>query len=92
MNLPETTTLLLRAVQASRECGRENYRANTVEISDAGIICYPVKSKWVSREIEQAGIADKVACFIFERTRHLVEKDFRRGRYDVSGNEIRVLE
>lgn len=91
MNLPETTTRLLKAVQASRDLGRENYRAKTVEISDAGIICYPVKSKWVSEEIQRAGIADKVACFIFERTRHLVEKDFRRGKYDVSGKQIKVL-
>jgi len=80
MKLPETTTRLLKAVQASRDLGRENYRANTVEISDAGITCYPVKSKFVSEEIERAGIAEKVAFYIYEKT-----------RYRVSGKEIKVL-
>ena len=91
MNLPETTSKLLEAVRASRDFGRDNYRANTVEISDAGIICYPVKSKFVSEEIERAGIADKVACYIFEKTRYRVESEFRKGKYDVSGKEIKIL-
>lgn len=29
MNLPETTIRLLEAVRASRDFGRDNYRANT---------------------------------------------------------------
>jgi len=91
MNLPETTIRLLRAVQNSRDFGRDNYRAKTVEISDAGITCYPVKSKFVSEEIERAGLSDAVSMFIYERTRHRVENQFRRGLYDVTGNEIKIL-
>jgi hypothetical protein len=91
MNLPETTILLLRAVQASRSFGRENYRARTVEISDAGIICYPVKPKFVSEEIERAGLSDPVSRFMFERTRESVNDQFRRGLYDVTGREIKIL-
>lgn len=91
MNLPETTSKLLEAVRASRDFGRDNYRANTVEISDAGIICYPVKSKFVSEEIQRAGIAEKVAFYIFEKTRYRVESEFRKGKYDVSGKEIKIL-
>ena len=91
MNLPETTSKLLEAVRASRDFGRDNYRANTVEISDAGIICYPVKSKFVSEEIERAGLSDAVSMFVFQRTRYRVENQFRRGLYDVTGKEIKIL-
>ena len=91
MTLPETTIRLLRAVQNSRDFGRDNYRAKTVEISDAGIICYPVKSKFVSEEIERAGLSDAVTMFVYERTRYRVENQFRRGLYDVTGREIKIL-
>ena len=91
MNLPETTIRLLRAVKNSRDFGRDNYRAKTVEISDAGIICYPVKSKFVSDEIARAGLSDAVSLFIYEKTRHRVENQFRHGLYDVTGNKIKVL-
>ena len=91
MTLPETTIRLLRAVQNSRDFGRDNYRTKTVEISDAGITCYPVKSKFVSEEIERAGLSDAVTVFIYERTRHRVENQFRRGLYDVTGRQIKVL-
>lgn len=91
MNLPETTIRLLEAVRASRDFGRDNYRANTVEISDAGIICYPVKPKFVSEEIQRAGLSDVVSRFMFERTRQSVNDQFRRGLYDVTGIEIKVL-
>jgi len=91
MTLPETTIRLLLAVQASREFGRDNYRAKTVEISEAGITCYPVKPKFVSDEIERAGLSDVVSRFIFERTRHSVNDQFRRGLYDVTGKEIIIL-
>ena len=91
MTLPETTIRLRRAVQNSRDFGRDNYRAKTVEISDAGITCYPVKSKFVSEEIERAGLSDAVTMFIYGRTRHRVENQFRRGLYDVTGRQIKVL-
>ena len=91
MKAPETTIRLLRAIQNSRDFGRDNYRVKTVEISDAGITCYPVKSKFVSEEIARAGLSDVVSLFIYERTRHKVDAQFRRGRYDVTGREIKIL-
>lgn len=94
MNLPETTYKLLEAVRKLSGTS-EKVTVRRVIISDdgrnGGIDYLPVKSKFTSDAIERAGISDLVQRYSFQCTRHLVEKHFRAGVYDVSGSKIKII-
>lgn len=94
MTLPETTIRLLRAAQNASET-TDKSRIERVEIRNewkaSGIFYYPQKTRYTSKCVELAGIADLVTLFIFDNTRHLVERHFRPGVYDISEREIKIL-
>lgn len=92
--IPETTLRLLEAVRDLNGTS-EKLNVSRVIISGHGktpIDYLPMKSKFTSGAIEQAGISDLVQRYCFECTRQSVAAHFRKGVYDVSGRDIRVIE
>ena len=92
--IPETTLKLLEAVRRLNGTS-EKLNVARVIISGKGrlpIDYLPMKSKFTSGAIEQAGISELVSRYCFECTRESVSSHFRPGVYDVSGASILVIE
>jgi hypothetical protein len=92
--IPDTTYKLLEAIRKLHGTSA-SVNVKKVIISDdgrnGGIDYFPVKSRFTSAAIEQAGISDLVQLYLFQCTRHTVKKHFRPGVYDVSGAEIKII-
>lgn len=92
--IPDTTLKLLQAVQRANDISPRSGVAKVI-ISDNNrlpIDYLPIKSKFTSDAIDQAGISDLVQMYCFESTRDRVAGHFRQGVYDVSGKSILVIE